>query len=442
MKALFLIGPFHGHINASFGIADLLRDNHWSVIYALNGKFKNKIEHNGFNFSPLTTEVTGRAQNIEDIYGIINKKRKLKNRFHKLNQAHWLITNKELNTLFNDNNFNLVVVDTSTLFYGLAAICKGYKILVLNPLISENYDSKKPPYFSSHIPNGNLLDSLFIKIIWETWFLRRKVVNYICHKLISPTDFFYFPNVLRNFKLNKEILKEKRTWVPGIAGVPELLFYTKEFDFPGNNDTDEWYIGPAVYKARKEHSKFNWDGVDTNKCIVYCCMGTLAANYKYVSTIFNRVIKAFAGNMDYELIVSTGGSKLNYENGGNMTNVHIYDNVPQLEILGKTSLMINHGGGNSIRECILAGVPSLTIPLSRDADQYGFAARIHYHKMGMLVNKSSSTRIIRKKSLAILNDPIYKEQVLKIRESFVQCQDNSNKLFDEILSYIHGGKAV
>jgi len=48
--------------------------------------------------------------------------------------------------------------------------------------------------------------------------------------------------------------------------------------------------------------------------------------------------------------------------------------------------MINHGGINTIKECIHENVPMLTYPLSPEWDQPGNAARVVYHQLGLMGN--------------------------------------------------------
>jgi zeaxanthin glucosyltransferase len=46
-------------------------------------------------------------------------------------------------------------------------------------------------------------------------------------------------------------------------------------------------------------------------------------------------------------------------------------------------MVINHGGMNTIYECIMAEKPMIVFPLSLKTDQNGNAARVVFHEIGV-----------------------------------------------------------
>ncbi len=69
-------------------------------------------------------------------------------------------------------------------------------------------------------------------------------------------------------------------------------------------------------------------------------------------------------------------------------------------------IMITHGGHNSIKECLQAGVKMLVYPHMEDNDQPGNAMRVDLNKFGLRGNlsKDSSKDIWLKISLLLKND--------------------------------------
>ncbi len=65
------------------------------------------------------------------------------------------------------------------------------------------------------------------------------------------------------------------------------------------------------------------------------------------------------------------------------TNVYVFRKVDQIYTLRFTDIMINHGGLNSITECINNNVPMIVFPLSKIWDEKGNSARVVYHKIGL-----------------------------------------------------------
>ena len=102
-------------------------------------------------------------------------------------------------------------------------------------------------------------------------------------------------------------------------------------------------------------------------------------------------------------------------------NVEVHARVPQIQELGRASLMITHAGLNSIKECILAGVPMLAFPAGRD--QPGNAARVHYHGLG---RRADYRRIDADEAGALMNevmeDPAYRTRVAAMRERFLAAE--------------------
>ena len=132
-----------------------------------------------------------------------------------------------------------------------------------------------------------------------------------------------------------------------------------------------------------------------------------------------KVIKAFEGDSFFELIITTGEDFLTRRLRSEKSNVHVYTFVPQLELLRRASVMITHGGSNSIKECIMMTVPMLIYP--RRADQPGNSARVVYHGLGLRARiHLESSQGIRRKVLRLLNDPGYRLRLAQMREHFIR----------------------
>ena len=106
----------------------------------------------------------------------------------------------------------------------------------------------------------------------------------------------------------------------------------------------------------------------------------------------------------------------------NLDNIFIFKNVPQLKVLKNCNLMINHGGMQSITECIMFGVPMLSYPLT--LDQPGNTARIKFHKIGLIGNiKKDSVKTIQYKVEKLLNSYLYKINIEVMKDKIVNCSD-------------------
>lgn len=65
-------------------------------------------------------------------------------------------------------------------------------------------------------------------------------------------------------------------------------------------------------------------------------------------------------------------------------NLEVYAFVPYARDLARFDAIVHHGGAGVTYAAILAGIPSLVVP--HDYDQFDFAARIAYHRLGLRMN--------------------------------------------------------
>ena len=80
---------------------------------------------------------------------------------------------------------------------------------------------------------------------------------------------------------------------------------------------------------------------------------------------FPNCIEAFREeNVD---VIISAGRKFNPAKLKNVPpNIHIYQTVPQLQVLSIADVFVTHGGMNSISESLVHGVPMVVIPFASD----------------------------------------------------------------------------
>jgi UDP:flavonoid glycosyltransferase YjiC (YdhE family) len=64
--------------------------------------------------------------------------------------------------------------------------------------------------------------------------------------------------------------------------------------------------------------------------------------------------------------------------------------LPQVALLGHASLLVTHGGNNSVTEALAHGVPLLVMPFS--SDQFDGAAAIERHLAGVALDPNRASR--------------------------------------------------
>lgn len=163
--------------------------------------------------------------------------------------------------------------------------------------------------------------------------------------------------------------------------LPEIIGYPKEFDFPGPPIPGRDHVENFVYPERQDGA-FPRDLLVEGRPLIYCALGTLLwFDKEQYRRFFQTVVDASSIRPQWQWVLAIG-SLLRAEDLSRVpSNVIVVDRAPQLELLKRVTMMITHGGTNSIMECIYFGVPMIVFPLG--ADQPGNAARVIYHGLGV-----------------------------------------------------------
>ena len=141
-------------------------------------------------------------------------------------------------------------------------------------------------------------------------------------------------------------------------------------------------------------------------------------------SFINRILKAVEDNDNWLVIISLGG-KLSPENFKPQQNSYLLSWAPQLKILEYADCCITHAGANSLNECIHYQVPMLAYS-GKKFDQNGNAARIHYHKLGLMRDKDKdSSKEIRDSINKILDDDSFKNNLKNFNDIYKKYQQNN-----------------
>lgn len=189
-----------------------------------------------------------------------------------------------------------------------------------------------------------------------------------------------------------------------ITQLPECLDLPRS-GLPGNFH----YTGPFANRAARPHVDFPWDRLD-GRPILYASLGTT----RNVQAFVFRLIAEACQDLDLQLVISLGGRfdpEMFSDLPGNPL-VTIY--APQLELLRRATIVITHGGPNTVFETLMEGKPMVAIPLAHD--QPAVAARLA--RLGIaevLPVMRLSANKIHKAVTKVLNDPSYRDAALKLQ---------------------------
>lgn len=93
-------------------------------------------------------------------------------------------------------------------------------------------------------------------------------------------------------------------------------------------------------------------------------------------------------------------------------NIHILKAAAHEEVMPSCGLVVHHGGHGISLKSTLAGLPQLVIPLGRD--QFGNAARIVYHGMGLQAAKKSTPKRLLQTARLLLSREEYGQAAVRM----------------------------
>jgi len=202
-------------------------------------------------------------------------------------------------------------------------------------------------------------------------------------------------------------VRQARTSFPELAHItqlPECLDLPRS-RLPGNFH----YTGPFANRAARPHVDFPWDRLD-GRPIIYASLGTT----RNVQAFVFRLISEACQDLDLQLVISLGGRydpEMFHDLPGNPL---VTKYAPQLELLKLATIVITHGGPNTVFESLMEGKPMVAIPLAHD--QPAVAARLA--RLGIAevlpVMRLSAKRIHRA-LVKVLNDPSYRDAAVKMQ---------------------------
>ncbi len=187
-------------------------------------------------------------------------------------------------------------------------------------------------------------------------------------------------------------------------GVPEFALMGREFEPPaGPPPAAVVYAGPCVDLDRWEGA-VDWAWLAPGDRLIYCSLGTVTAQLDATAArLLRRVAAAFAGRPGWAVLLTVPDARLAASLDAVAPNVRAVTWAPQLESLRRAAVAVTHGGHNTVKECLLLGVPMVVYP--RRVDQFGNSARVVLHGVGQRGRPwRDGARAIRRKVEAVADD--------------------------------------
>ncbi|MGQ0592976.1 MAG: nucleotide disphospho-sugar-binding domain-containing protein [Gammaproteobacteria bacterium] len=427
---VFVLAPVTGSLNSSLKLAKTLRDSGHGVSYIGLADSEEHVLRNGLEFNRLyeTWFPKGLAAEIT-MNALINGSASAKAfRTDTLRRQAFLeAIVAEKDTEFQETMAaikpDLIVhIHSDPLMVVLALLtCSfGTSVVYLRDMLGRSEYSAIPPMGTDIIPSG-AISQLRTYLAWrKSAVLRRYRKAY--YRLAYGAD---FDGMIRKVasKCGYPWSLVDRSGIPAYTlRLPEIVLCPKEFDFPQAEKPGRYYAEASI-DVDRDQPPFPWESLDGMSPLVYCALGTLTwfpqSRYR---AFYQAVIDASRSRPNWQWVVALGDILPVQDFRDVPDNVILVNQAPQLQLLKRASMMITHGGTNTIKECIYYGVPMVVYPLGYDHP--GNAARVVYHGLGV---KGTFLKVTAEQVRDLVNsvnsDPYYRMQVRLMQAKFREVED-------------------
>ena len=351
-----------GPTNNCVGIGEVLRDRGHRVVFVVEESFAGTLEAKGFEERlmrlgppPEHEEEPGQFWKdfIRDTAPVFRK-----TTFEQLTEfmaPTWealldgaRYVDERLVEIFGELEPDAIVEDNVCAFPAIPASGRPWvRILSCNPL--ELKDPELPPPYSG-LPLDDRSD-------WETF--RAEYARAIG---AMQADFDEFCQERGAPPLPAGEMIHTSPWL-------NLYLYPRELGYPRSTPLeDTWHNLETSVRG----SDAPWSVPDElgegDGALVYLSLGSLGSADV---SLMERLIESLS-RTPHRYIVSKGPQHEAYELAANMAGAEF---LPQVSVLPQVSLVITHGGNNTVTECVHFGKPMVVLPIFWD--QHDNAQRVH-----------------------------------------------------------------
>ena len=370
MKIAWFCIPAHGHTNPTLGLVKTLTEAGHQVWYFSFEEFREKIENAGATFIgcdgyDFEMEHKGNADRVGK---------------DKVYATELLVSSTlaldEMTSRFVDEIKPDVVVSDSVAFWGkLAAMKHGL------------------PYVSS--------TTTFAFNKYSAKYMQESAWDIVRMLTAMP-------------RINKQLkrLREKGYPVKNLLEIVQndndtnTIVYTSKYFQPRSETFSDRYhfIGPSIRPVTEKVEK-------TADRTVYISMGTVNQDREFYQNCIHAL-----GMTDWQVIISMGTNTEHYQDVPD--NIRIYESVDQMAVLSIADAFITHCGMNSASEGLYFRVPLVLFP--QTPEQGAVARRVEELGAGVRLGSISEEDIMQALR-SVLYEPEYKENAVRISESFRSC---------------------
>lgn len=202
-----------------------------------------------------------------------------------------------------------------------------------------------------------------------------------------------------------------------------------------NPHADEFMVclaGSGIdYERKEERLDIDFD----ERPLIFCSLGSQNSLKPEVGQRFyQQLIQLMSKRSDWRAVISVG-KRASLSAFQIPPNVVLTNWAPQLQMLSRCTVMVNHGGWGAVKECIAFGVPMLALPLMRD--HFDCADQVCRLGIGLKGNIQSVTSDDLGNSLtALIHDAGIRERMTTLQAEIKQedSEERGIRFIESLLS--------
>ena len=170
--------------------------------------------------------------------------------------------------------------------------------------------------------------------------------------------------------------------------------------------------------------------------IIYVGFGTIHGdNKKDIIKVVRSTVAALKQKSGWFAIISGASSWFDEVDIENVENIYAANFVAQAELLKYSDVFVCHGGLSSIFEGVESKTPMIIIPFYSSWDIVGNSARVEYHKIGVVISKSTTSPKTMVKSISFLLSD--NETVKRVHKLNTEITNEKNMSIQNVKEMLH-----
>lgn len=407
IKIVFIAPPFSGHLFPQLYLAKQLEQTYpekYDIHFVTGAEKKAFIESLGYTVDVLFAEYPQFFSDLTDSEVKISMFKQAFKVSKILEEA-----TEQIQKVLVEQQPDLVCVDFVT-YPGVFAVTElniPWVTTMPTPFAIENLVDGPPAFFHGMMPAVTMFEKIREGVARKSVRLIKKALFFFLYKKFKPYfSSFYDERQLENIYskqaiigLGQQSLQFERTW-------------PKHFHFVGYGAINEKKSLDLPFERYKQRILVTFGTMHIKRGIDYFAL-------------FVEIAKHFPETL---FVLSLG--RIEKKEEVRQNNVYEVPFVPYEEYVRYFDVVIHHGGAGIVNCCIRYGKPAIVIPV--ETDQFDFAARIVFHKIGIKLKTVTEKSIV--KAIQDLPNFIAEDNLRMLQQELISYE--TGKIFDAILTEI------